>query len=107
MYAICLTLSAKFPCRPTSPRRCRRSCRGQNRYQSLCRPLPVSGRATAGLHFTEALLTEIRAMGVRVCFVTLHVGPGTFAPVKAETPAGHVMARERYELDEVTARTVN
>ena len=78
------------------------------RYQTVyAGPSGSVAAPTAGLHFTEALLVEIRAMGVRVCFVTLHVGPGTFAPVKAETPAGHVMHEERYELGEETARTVN
>jgi S-adenosylmethionine:tRNA ribosyltransferase-isomerase len=62
---------------------------------------------TAGLHFTESLLDEIRSCGVRVCFVTLHVGMGTFAPVKAEAIAAHIMHEERYELSEETARVVN
>ena len=62
---------------------------------------------TAGLHFTAALLDEIRARDVRVCFLTLHVGLGTFAPVKAETLTAHLMHEERYELSEETARMVN
>src|SRR5205823_5205312 len=62
---------------------------------------------TAGLHFTEALLHEIRLRGVRVCFLTLHVGLGTFAPVKTETLAVHRMHEERFDLNEETARTIN
>src|SRR6185437_1609331 len=61
---------------------------------------------TAGLHFTEVLLDKIRARGVAVCFVTLHVGLGTFAPVKADTLAEHTMHEERYELSEATAQTI-
>jgi S-adenosylmethionine:tRNA ribosyltransferase-isomerase len=78
------------------------------RYQTVyAGPSGSVAAPTAGLHFTETLLTEIRALGVRVCFVTLHVGPGTFAPVKAETLADHVMHEERFDLSDETARTVN
>jgi S-adenosylmethionine:tRNA ribosyltransferase-isomerase len=59
------------------------------------------------LHFTESLLAEIRSRGVQVCFVTLHVGLGTFAPVKAETIAGHTMHEERFELSDESARIIN
>ena len=62
---------------------------------------------TAGLHFTEPLLAEIAARGVQVCFLTLHVGLGTFAPVKAENPTAHTMHEERYELREESARVIN
>jgi S-adenosylmethionine:tRNA ribosyltransferase-isomerase len=78
------------------------------RYQTVYAAAPGSVAApTAGLHFTEALLEKIRAVGVRVCFVRLHVGLGTFAPVKNEALAGHVMHEERYEVGEETARLVN
>lgn len=78
------------------------------RYQTVYAATAGSVAApTAGLHFTESLLAEIRARGVRVCFVTLHVGLGTFAPVKAENLAGHKMHEERFELSEETARIVN
>jgi S-adenosylmethionine:tRNA ribosyltransferase-isomerase len=80
----------------------------KSRYQTVYAEPPGSVAApTAGLHFTAALLDEIRARGVRVCFVTLHVGLGTFAPVKARTLAGHTMHEERFELDDETARVVN
>jgi S-adenosylmethionine:tRNA ribosyltransferase-isomerase len=62
---------------------------------------------TAGLHFTPELLEEIRRRGVDVQFVTLHVGLGTFAPVKAESLAGHVMHEERCEVSEAAACAVN
>jgi S-adenosylmethionine:tRNA ribosyltransferase-isomerase len=80
----------------------------KNRYQTVYAAPPGSVAApTAGLHFTRALLDEIRALGVQVCFVTLHVGLGTFAPVKATALASHTMHEERYELDAETARAVN
>jgi S-adenosylmethionine:tRNA ribosyltransferase-isomerase len=80
----------------------------KSRYQTVYAEPPGSVAApTAGLHFTVALLDEIRARGVRVCFVTLHVGLGTFAPVKARTLSTHTMHEERYELDDETARAVN
>jgi len=62
---------------------------------------------TAGLHFTESLLADISTRGVEVCFLTLHVGLGTFAPVKAETLDAHTMHEERYEMSEKTARAIN
>jgi S-adenosylmethionine:tRNA ribosyltransferase-isomerase len=62
---------------------------------------------TAGLHFTQALLEQVRQVGVQVCFVTLHVGLGTFAPVKSDSLSGHVMHEERYELRPSTAQAIN
>ena len=61
---------------------------------------------TAGLHFSKELLARIDAKGVRRAFVTLHVGPGTFRPVKAETVEDHVMDSERYEIPPATAEAV-
>ena len=78
------------------------------RYQTVyAAPAGSVAAPTAGLHFTEMLLDEIRARGVSVCFVTLHVGLGTFAPVKAENLDEHVMHEERYEISDETARLVN
>ena len=78
------------------------------RYQTVFAQSAGSMAApTAGLHFTPQLLDEIRARGVHVCFVTLHVGLGTFAPVKAETIAEHVMHEERYELSAEAADAIN
>lgn len=62
---------------------------------------------TAGLHFTPEILEKIRGRGVRIGFVTLHVGPGTFAPVKADALDGHIMHEERYEVSAETARLIN
>ncbi len=80
----------------------------KERYQTIYARTDGSVAApTAGLHFTGKLLDEIRARGVTICFVTLHIGPGTFAPVKTETLAAHKMHEERFELGEETAHTVN
>lgn len=82
--------------------------RDQQRYQTVFAQPPGSVAApTAGLHFTPELLAHIRARGVDVHFVTLHVGLGTFAPVKADTLAEHTMHEERYAVGEATARAVN
>jgi len=79
----------------------------RERYQTVYARAPGSVAApTAGLHFTEALLGEIRARGVTVCFVTLHVGAGTFAPVKTELVAEHRMHEERFEISPETARLI-
>ena len=62
---------------------------------------------TAGLHFTEKLFSEIRTRGVEVCSVTLHVGLGTFAPVKAEHLKEHAMHFERFHVSEAVAQKIN
>ncbi|MBI5386074.1 MAG: tRNA preQ1(34) S-adenosylmethionine ribosyltransferase-isomerase QueA [Verrucomicrobia bacterium] len=80
----------------------------RERYQTVyARPRGSVAAPTAGLHFTEPLLEQIRAMGVEVCHVTLHVGLGTFAPVKAEALEEHVMHAERFVVSEETARAIN
>jgi S-adenosylmethionine:tRNA ribosyltransferase-isomerase len=80
----------------------------RQRYQTVfARPAGSVAAPTAGLHFTESLLAEISARGVQIAFLTLHVGLGTFAPVKAETLAAHTMHEERYVLSENTARAIN
>ncbi|MGO8836941.1 MAG: tRNA preQ1(34) S-adenosylmethionine ribosyltransferase-isomerase QueA [Limisphaerales bacterium] len=85
-----------------------RSAADRERYQTVyARDAGSVAAPTAGLHFTPEMLAQIRAMGVMVCFVTLHIGPGTFMPVKAETLAAHKMHEERYELDAEAARIVN
>jgi len=79
----------------------------RQRYQTVyANPAGSVAAPTAGLHFTERLLDEIRGRGVRVCFVTLHVGLGTFAPVKSATIAGHVMHQESYELGAETVEVL-
>ena len=78
------------------------------RYQTVyARRASSVAAPTAGLHFREALLGKIRARGVLVHFVTLHVGLGTFAPVKAGDVREHVMHEERFQLSESTASTIN
>ena len=69
----------------------------RERYQTVyARAAGSIAAPTAGLHFTPKLLERIRARGTRVCFVTLHVGPGTFAPVKTDRLEDHVMHEERF-----------
>ncbi len=80
----------------------------RERYQTVYAQPPGSVAApTAGLHFTKTLLEEIRSRGVHVCFLTLHVGLGTFAPVKAEKLEDHIMHEERFALSAATAETIN
>lgn len=84
------------------------SIEDRERYQTVfAEPAGSVAAPTAGLHFTEALLQKIKALGVNVQFVTLHVGLATFAPVKVETLAAHYMHEERYEVSDATARAVN
>ena len=92
----------------TREARLREICDDRERYQTVfAQPAGSIAAPTAGLHFTAELLDEIRSRGVRVCFLTLHVGLGTFAPVKTETVEAHQMHEERYILNAETARAVN
>ena len=78
------------------------------RYQTVYSKTPGSAAApTAGLHFTQELLEAIRRKGVKLAYVTLHVGLGTFRPVKAEEITDHVMHSEFYQMDEESARVIN
>ncbi len=80
----------------------------KNRYQTVYAKNSGSAAApTAGLHFTPELLAKIREKGVDVEFLTLHVGLGTFRPVKAEDIGEHHMHSEFYILPEKTAEAVN
>jgi len=80
----------------------------RERYQTVFAKSDGSVAApTAGLHFTRELLEQIRVRRVQVCFVTLHIGPGTFLPVKTETLVAHKMHEERFEIGDETARAVN
>lgn len=79
----------------------------RERYQTVySRALGSAAAPTAGLHFTRELLAQIETMGVRVCYVTLHVGLGTFRPVKEENPLDHEMHSEFCVVPEETARTI-
>jgi len=78
------------------------------RYQTVySKELGSAAAPTAGLHFTPELLDEVRAMGVEVAFVTLHVGLGTFRPVKEDVVENHKMHAEHYELSQETADVIN
>ncbi len=86
--------------RPVEPR-------DRQRYQTVYAARPGAVAApTAGLHFTPALLAALERRGIRQASLTLHVGPGTFRPVKAENPEEHVMDSERFEIPEATAQAV-
>ena len=78
------------------------------RYQTVYSKNPGSAAApTAGFHFTKELMAEIEAMGVRIARITLHVGLGTFRPVKAEEITEHVMHSEYYEIPAEAAKIIN
>ncbi len=78
------------------------------RYQTVySREVGSAAAPTAGLHFTRQLLEQIQAMGVRVCYVTLHVGLGTFRPVKEEEITDHEMHAEYCMISAETAETIN
>lgn len=78
------------------------------RYQTVYSKTPGSAAApTAGLHFTKELLARIEEKGVKLAFVTLHVGLGTFRPVKEDEITDHIMHSEWYTMDEQTAKTIN
>jgi len=80
----------------------------QERYQTVYSNEPGSAAApTAGLHFTEELIDRIKAKGVKVCFVTLHVGLGTFRPVKVDNITDHKMHTEHYFMPKETADIIN
>ena len=80
----------------------------RERYQTVfAQPAGSIAAPTAGLHFTPEILNQIRARGVKICFVTLHVGAGTFLPVKAQNIADHKMHAEHFEVGEETASAVN
>ncbi len=78
------------------------------RYQTVyARERGSAAAPTAGLHFTKELISEIKDMGVDVAFVTLHVGLGTFRPVKAEKVEEHYMHEESYELSKEACDKIN
>ncbi len=80
----------------------------KNRYQTVYAKYEGSAAApTAGLHFTKELLKEIEEMGVRLAYVTLHVGLGTFRPVKVDNVKEHHMHSEFYQVDAQAAEKIN
>lgn len=80
----------------------------KNRYQTVYARYEGSAAApTAGLHFTPELLSEIEKAGIKTAYVTLHVGLGTFRPVKEENVLNHHMHSESYEITPEAAKTIN
>ncbi len=80
----------------------------KERYQTVySRELGSAAAPTAGLHFTPELLEKLKAKGVKIGFVTLHVGLGTFRPVKADKIEDHKMHSEHYSIPEETANLIN
>ena len=83
------------------------SAEDESRYQTVFARVPGAVAApTAALHFDEGLLAQLEARGVQRANVTLHVGAGTFQPVKTENIAEHTMHAERYEVPEATQRAI-
>ena len=80
----------------------------EEKYQTVYAAAPGSIAApTAGFHFTPELFARLEAAGVKTAFVTLHIGWGTFRPVRAEDPAAHVMMEESCEVSPETAAAIN
>lgn len=80
----------------------------KERYQTVySRELGSAAAPTAGLHFTPELLQKIQDKGIKIGFVTLHVGLGTFRPVKVDDVTKHKMHSEHYEIPEKTADLIN
>lgn len=80
----------------------------KERYQTVYSKVEGSAAApTAGLHFTKELLDRLQQRGVKIAYVTLHVGLGTFRPVKVDTIEEHVMHSEYYSIDEVNANIIS
>lgn len=80
----------------------------RDRYQTVyARERGSAAAPTAGLHFTEELLAEIREKGVHIAFITLHVGLGTFRPVSVDEIDEHEMHAEFYQMTEGTAKLLN
>jgi S-adenosylmethionine:tRNA ribosyltransferase-isomerase len=87
----------------------RRAAEAQDasRYQTVYAAQPGAVAApTAGLHFTEGLLEALRARGHELAYVTLHVGPGTFAPLRSDDLREHVMHEERFEIPAATSAAI-
>lgn len=80
----------------------------KDRYQTVyAKALGSAAAPTAGLHFTEELIFKLKAKGTKLCFITLHVGLGTFRPVAVEDVTKHKMHSEYYKMDNETAEILN
>ncbi len=82
--------------------------KNKERYQTVySHELGSAAAPTAGLHFTDELMDRIREKGINIAYVTLHVGLGTFRPVKVDDVTNHKMHSEHYEISAETARLIN
>ena len=80
----------------------------KNRYQTVyAKEIGSAAAPTAGLHFTEELLKKIKEKGIKIVYITLHVGLGTFRPVSVDDVTKHKMHSEFYKMDEKTAQILN
>ena len=80
----------------------------QSRYQTVyAKNIGSAAAPTAGLHFTKELMEKIKNKGIDICYVTLHVGLGTFRPVNVEDVTNHVMHSEYYSMDKDVAYKLN
>lgn len=83
------------------------SATDETRYQTVyAKNAGAVAAPTAGLHFDEAMLDRLRAMGIIIVYVTLHVGAGTFQPVRVDNIANHIMHSELFEIPEETAHAI-
>lgn len=90
------------------PHYIKETLKDKERYQTVySRELGSAAAPTAGLHFTPELLEKIKQKGVNMAFVTLHVGLGTFRPVKVDDITQHKMHSEHYEISDETAKLIN
>ncbi|NLC63766.1 MAG: tRNA preQ1(34) S-adenosylmethionine ribosyltransferase-isomerase QueA, partial [Thermoanaerobacterales bacterium] len=86
----------------------KKALKQKERYQTVYARNPGSAAApTAGLHFTQNLLKKIRSKGIDIAFITLHVGLGTFRPVKANKIEEHIMHSEYFEVNNETSEKIN
>jgi S-adenosylmethionine:tRNA ribosyltransferase-isomerase len=80
----------------------------KNRYQTVyAKNIGSAAAPTAGLHFTKELLKQIQDKGIKLCYITLHVGLGTFRPVNVEDVTKHKMHSEFYQMSKEVADTLN
>ncbi len=80
----------------------------QNRYQTVyAKNIGSAAAPTAGLHFTKELLNQISQKGIKICYITLHVGLGTFRPVNVEDVTNHKMHSEFYSMTDEVAKILN
>ena len=86
----------------------REKLKDKDRYQTVyAKNIGSSAAPTAGLHFTKELLEKINQKGIKVCYITLHVGLGTFRPVNVEDVTKHKMHSEYYSMNEEVAKVLN